>query len=115
MAACPGEAAVRRGFTGWLRRVLLPQRLPELNDLEEVSAMLAERVVEWTRQWREEGHKEGRHEGEALLLRRLLERRFGPLDAAADLRLAAADDEQLLLWAERILAAGSLEEVFAED
>ena len=53
----PEQAGLRRAFTVWLRRVLLPGRLPgvslpELEDLQEVRAMLAERVVEWTRQWR---------------------------------------------------------------
>ncbi|WP_446009238.1 hypothetical protein [Candidatus Electrothrix sp.] len=34
--------------------------IPEVNDLQEVKAMLAERVVKWTKEWKEEGVKEGR-------------------------------------------------------
>ncbi len=40
-------------FTVWLKRVFLPGRVPgvefsNLNDLQEVQSMLAERVIEWT-------------------------------------------------------------------
>jgi hypothetical protein len=49
-------ASLRRAFAVWLKKVLLPARLPgvelpELADLNEVNTMLAERVMEWTRQW----------------------------------------------------------------
>jgi hypothetical protein len=33
----------------------------ELNSLEEVRIMLAERVVDWTQQWKQEGRQEGLH------------------------------------------------------
>ncbi len=64
----PAHASLRRAFTVWLRRVLLPARLPtvsipEVQDLGEVQTMLAERVIEWTQQWKEEGLREGRREG----------------------------------------------------
>ncbi|MBS0511508.1 MAG: DUF4351 domain-containing protein [Proteobacteria bacterium] len=48
----------------------------------------------------------------ARLLVRQLNRRFGPLPAAITDRLARASVEQLDLWAERILDADSLDEVF---
>lgn len=41
--------------------------------------MLAERVKTWTEEWKQQGRQEGRQAGEALVLRRLLTRRFGPL------------------------------------
>lgn len=47
-----------------------------------------------------------------LVLRRLLERKFGPLDAALQARLAQADADTLLLWSERILDARSVDDVF---
>ena len=47
-----------------------------------------------------------------MLLQRQLTLKFGPLDAATQARLAAADSETLLVWGERVLAAGSLAEVF---
>ena len=132
----PEQASLRRAFTVWLKRVLLPGRLPqvklpEITDLSEIDNMLAERIQEWTQQWkaegreegrkegREEGRKEGREEGhkegEITLLIRLLEKRFGPLDEKTRARLEAADAKQLLRWGERLLAAKSLEAVFQGD
>lgn len=66
--------------------------------------MLAERVREWTRQWEQEG--------QAKVLTRLLERKFGSLDAAVRSRIAQADSERLLAWSERVLTAERLEDVF---
>ena len=64
----PEQESLRRAFTMWLQRVLLPARLPavpipEMQELVEVQSMLAERVIEWTQQWKEEGLREGRREG----------------------------------------------------
>jgi flagellar biosynthesis/type III secretory pathway protein FliH len=85
--------------------------------------MLAERVKTWTEEWkqqgveqarregRQEGRREGKHLGEASLLRRLLDRRFGPLPAWVDERLAQASDAELEQWADRVLECASLEEV----
>ena len=100
----------------WIKRVLLPGRLPgvesEIGDLQEVETMLAERVLEWTEQWKREGLEEGRQEGERKLLQRQLAHRFGDLPEWATARLAQADLEALEGWAERVLDAGTLEEVF---
>jgi hypothetical protein len=91
----PAQESLRRAFTIWLRRVLLPARLPavvmpEVQDLTEVQSMLAERVVEWTQQWKEEGLQQGRQEGlqqglaaERALLLRQVRRRFGEACAQA--------------------------------
>lgn len=64
----PEQARLRRAFTIWIRRVLLPGRLPgaripEVGDLQEVRSMLAERVIDWTRDWKQQGLEEGRREG----------------------------------------------------
>jgi predicted transposase YdaD len=59
----------------------------------------------------EEGRQEGRQEEAAVLLRRLLERRFGPLPPWAQQQLAAADIASLETWGLRLLEATSLEEV----
>jgi flagellar biosynthesis/type III secretory pathway protein FliH len=37
--------------------------IPQLADLEEVKSMLAERVVEWTREWEQEGFEKGLQQG----------------------------------------------------
>ena len=60
----------------------------------------------------QQGRLEGKLEGEAALLLRLLTKRFGPLDEATRNRLNNATLEQLELWAERVLDAKTLDDVF---
>jgi hypothetical protein len=127
----PEQASLGRAFTVWLKRVLLPGRMPgvkfdNLNELQEVKSMLAERVIEWTEEWqrqglerglglgRREGRREGRQEGEAAMLLRLLERRFGTVDEALRQRLQAADADTLLRWGERIFQASTAEDVLRD-
>ena len=121
----PEQASLRRAFTVWLKRVFLPGRVPgvefsNLNDLQEVQSMLAERVIEWTEEWkrqgaekgRQEGMEEGLQKGEASLLLRQLELRFGTLSESDRTRVWSADSDILLRWGERILTAATAEEVF---
>ena len=70
--------------------------------------MLAERVMTWTQEWMEQGMQKG----EIKLLRRMLNRRFGPLPAWVDKRLEQAGEAELEAWADRVLECGSLDEVF---
>jgi hypothetical protein len=76
--------------------------------------MLDQKIREMFEDRRLEGVAEGRKLGEVEVLVRQLERRFGPLDEVTRARLAAADSERLLGWAERVLTAGRLAEVFAD-
>ncbi len=123
----PAQASLRRAFTIWIKRVLLPVRMPEMDippvaDLNEVETMLAERVKEWTEQWKavgfqqgmEKGMRQGAQEGEAVFLIRLLEKRFGPLGPSTVARIKAAEPEQLLTWGERVLGAQELGDVFVD-
>lgn len=140
----PEQASLRRAFVVWLKRVHLRGRMADselvnLNELQEVRSMLAERWVEWEEEWKQqglqegrrvglqegrqaglqegrqvglqEGRQEGRQEGEAAFLLRLMERRFGPLDGALRERIRAADSETLLEWGDRVLTAATPEEV----
>ena len=111
-----------------LQRPVPGAAVPPGNELKEIESMLAERVVEWTKTWKEqgieegrkEGHKEGRKEGlkeglkggEIVILERLLTRRFGPLPEAIQMRLRSATTEQLEYWADQVLDAASIEDVF---
>ena len=70
--------------------------------------MLAKRVEEWNRILREEG----RQEGEANLLLRQLEQKFGRIDSNTRTRVQSADAERLLDWGLRVLTAERLEDVF---
>src|SRR5690349_2550933 len=104
MAAClvgSSDEGLRRSVEAWLKRVLLPTRfpglqVPEVADLQEMQAMLAERAIAWTREWEEagrqkgleEGRQEGRQEGQQEGVQSLqqvvlsqLEQRFGKLPA----------------------------------
>ncbi|MGZ8217204.1 DUF4351 domain-containing protein [Methylomagnum sp.] len=119
----PEQDPLRRAFTVWLKRVFLPGRLPgveitNFHDLQEVQSMLAEQVVEWTQTWEQQGIEKGlargRHEGEAAMLLRLLELRFGPLDDDIRQRIQMADAETLLRWGERILTATMPEAVVGD-
>ena len=60
---------------------------------------------------RREGWQEGRQEGEAALLVRLLERRFGDLPDWVRDRVRSADCALLETWSVRLLEAASVEEV----
>ncbi len=127
----PEQSSLRRAFTVWLKRVFLPGRMPsvrfsEIQDLQEVQSMLAERVKEWTKDWKQQGieegrqeglqqgRQEGRQEGEAELLLRQIERRFGGIDETVRARVRSADSQTLLTWGERILVAQTIEQVFGD-
>jgi len=113
----PEQTTLRRAFTVWIYRVLLPARLPgqnvpEVNELVEVETMLAERVKEWTKEWEEAGIQKGMQKGARQLLARLLEAKFGPLAPDFITRMEQADEEEILLWSERILTADNLSDIF---
>lgn len=65
----------------------------------------------WRDKTRAEGKAEGRADGERTVLRRQLSK-FGPLSVETEARLGSATEEELILWAERILEARSLDDVF---
>jgi hypothetical protein len=60
----------------------------------------------------EEGEARGRAERARSLLNKQLSLKFGALPDDVLARLEDAEDEELDLWAERILTASSLDEVF---
>ena len=62
-------------------------------------------------QGRQQGIQQGRHQGEAAVLLRLIERKFGPPMESIRQRVEDADTETLLRWSERILTADSLDAV----
>jgi hypothetical protein len=104
-------------------------RSDSINDVNEVHAVLLERVEQWNQQLvelgrlmgRAEGREEGlekglakgRLEGESRVLARLLARRFGPSPGWADERLTGASEAELAAWTDAALGAGGLEAVFA--
>jgi predicted transposase YdaD len=128
--AGPDEGGLRRAFVVWLQRVLLPAKgeedIPELVDLEEFRVMLIERVEEWSRQIAtraerkgvkkglDKGLKKGSEIGQRELLLHQLEVKFGEVDARTRSRVQAAAPELLLEWAERLLSAEKISDVFGK-
>ncbi|MGF1526700.1 MAG: Rpn family recombination-promoting nuclease/putative transposase [Candidatus Competibacterales bacterium] len=131
----PEQTALRRAFVVWIKRVLAPARLPNVDvphvtELAEMHNMLAERVKAWTEAWKQEGLKEGRKEGrkeglkeglkeghrdgEAKILRKLLSHKFGPLPPWVDERLAKASEAELEHWSERLFESQSLGDIFPD-
>ena len=63
----------------------------------------------------QEGRQEGRQEGERLVLERLLQRRFGLLTPEINEKLSEASSVDLENWAENVLDAETLEDVFGSS
>ncbi len=78
--------------------------------MQTIAQMLEARGME---KGLEQGLKRGERKGQRELLLRLLQRRFGELPAAVHERVAAAESEQLERWADALLQASCLDEVFA--
>ena len=68
--------------------------------------------AEGVRQGRAEGVRQGRAEGERAVLARLLRRRFGTLPPRVGARLGGASEADLESWADRVLDAATLDDVF---
>ncbi|QDQ25407.1 hypothetical protein FNU76_03010 [Chitinimonas arctica] len=115
--AAPKEAALRRDVTTYIK-LTIPDKFPQLKwsateldaitDLQGLATMLANNVKRWTTDW----ILQGRKYGPANMLRHLLLRKYGRLPDSVDVRLARATSEQLLNWAEQLLSANHIDEVF---
>ncbi|AJD47711.1 transposase [Isoalcanivorax pacificus W11-5] len=125
----PQQAGLRRSFTEWLRRVLLPGRLPDITipamqELQEVDDMLAERVQEWYAEYERKGLQDGMRKGMAQgmekgrcdearrILLGLLTHRFGPVSPEVEAQLQEADVATLEAWTLRVLDARCPEDLF---
>lgn len=125
MLSTPQADELRRAFGAWVRHVLMPRaapkdaKLPNTTEFSEVIDMLTTGYKNWSRQWwlegLEQGREEGREEGAAALLLRLLERKFGPLDAQIKARVEQASLADREAWSLNLLDARSLDEVFAVE
>ena len=120
-----GAPELKRIFALWIRALLRRRSkntliIPEIRGLEELKMTLAEKFDQWAKEYKQEGQKEGRKEGkkegkkegEALVLQRLLSRRFDPLPPEVLARIASASEEDINQWVDRILDADCLEDVF---
>lgn len=121
----PPYQQIRRSFASWLSRLLRvrfkQESIPEYQELNEVDAMLAERMTDWTLQWKEEGEKIGEKRGElrgikkgaqqeaARVLSKQIQLKYTTLPDWAEQKIQQADIEQLEQWIERIFMADSVE------
>lgn len=118
------DESLRRSVETWLKRVLLPTRfpglhVPEVADLQEIQAMLAERALEWTREWKEEGRQKGLEEGRQEAVDSLqqvvlfhLEQRFGTVAGEVRQNVEKLRDlETLTHLAKQIVIVSSIEEL----
>jgi hypothetical protein len=69
-------------------------------------------ILQGMQQGMQQGMKQGMQQGEEKVLERLLTRRFGPLSEATRNLLKSANTDQLELWADNILDAKTLDDVF---
>ena len=116
-AAVPEHGESLKLLARWVELIISGGRLTGksvlvLEDIQECGTMLKERVKQWERELRTEGKAEGKAEGEAEVLLRLLGSKFGALPDPLHARVKAADSQQILAWAERILTATKIEDVF---
>jgi len=131
VAKSPRKALIDQALTQWLRHRGGPM-LPELPDLAQAEDLLeithmfeanikrliknaaAEAAAQAVAEATAQAMAIGKLEGEAALLERQLARRFGPITPSTRLRLDSATAAQLEAWADRILDARTLAEVFAD-
>ena len=117
-----GQESLCRAFAVWLDRVILTRLSGErttINDLWEKQTMLSERFDEWEAQFLQEGRRQGMREGwkagEAALLTRQLQKRFGELPEPVCIRVRDAGPDKLEHWGERLLEAATLDDVFVDE
>ncbi len=109
------QDSLRRAFAVWLERVLLVrlsgERVGAINNLWEKPTMLSENLDRWEAEFLQEG----RQQGEATLLTRMLQRRFGELPDSVRVHLRTAPPDQLEHWGEQLLDAASLNDLFSAE
>ena len=104
---------LRRMFAIWIRATLMRKAeyrivLPQIDDLQELNVMLAERLEEWAHGYKAEGVQQG----EALALQKLLTKRCGAIPADITARIATASVEEIEAWFDRAIEARSFDDVF---
>jgi predicted transposase/invertase (TIGR01784 family) len=116
--------SLRRAFTVWIRRVLLArvvpdEPIPEVDDLQEVDTMLAERVTQWTEKWMmageekgiEKGKIEGKIENAQQMLLKTLMMKFGTVNPLTANRITSIHSQASLdKLFERAFNCASMEE-----
>ena len=105
--------SLRRSFMVFYQRSIFSKLNPgeaieEFKDFQEIEAMYATRIEEWSNEIRQES----RQESQAAVLLRQLTRRFGPLGEVMSERVRTASSAELERWLDNILDARTLDDVF---
>lgn len=108
---------LRRMFGCWIRATLMRNSeykvlLPQVDDLQELNVMLADKLEEWALEYKAEGKSEGKVEGEILALQKLLSRRFGAIPAELTAKIANASLEEIERWFDLAIDATRLADIF---
>lgn len=112
---------LRRMFAIWIRATLMRKPeyrivLPQIDDLQEIKVMLADRLEEWAldyeAQGMQKGEQKGVQKGEALALQRLLTKRFGTITPGITALIAAASVEEIEAWFDQAIDAIHMDDVF---
>ena len=127
MMQAPELQSLRRAFGVWVKS-LLRRKAPastiadinQINDIMEADSMLAERIEGWfeeatrkgIQQGTQQGMQQGMQQGEAMALRRLLTKRFGPLSPDLEARIEQAALVQIASWFDRAIDAPNIDVVF---
>jgi hypothetical protein len=82
--------------------------MPQVDDLQEIRVMLADKVEEWAKAYIAEGRKEG----EILALQKQLSRKFGVISVELTEKIANATPAQIDVWLDRAFDGLSLDEIF---
>ena len=90
----------------------VPEGLPALQ--EELGSEAREACMTAAQKLIDQGRVEGRAEGQAEMLLRLIAARFGTPPPSIAARVRAASSVQLEQWAERVLTASSVTELFGD-
>ncbi len=127
---CLGQAVAKSSFKQTIDRAVMQWMqfrlshkmpglvMPAIDEILKGSDMLETNMDQWRNKAIAEGvllgKLEGKLEGESTLLERLLVKRFRGITEGTRARLKSATAEQLEMWAERILDAHTLADVFNE-
>ena len=84
-----------------------PTLLPQLDDLQEIKVMLADRLEQWALAYIAKG--------EMLSLQRLLSKRFGAIPADITCLISNAPVEAILRWFDLAIDAQQLSDIFEDD
>jgi flagellar biosynthesis/type III secretory pathway protein FliH len=130
-------------FALWIRATLMRKQnysilLPQIDDLQEIKVMLADRLEEWAhgyiaegelkgkqqglqegkqqglQEGKQQGLQEGKQQGEMLALQRLLAKRFGVIPMETVTLISQAPIEDIEQWFDRAIDAKELYDVFTD-